>query len=220
MANGEQTTEVVFIDFQTDMSDLKTATDLLQQTGQIDAKTADAFKKTNAELQKRTQIVNNAAKGIANSSKQTMVSIEEVHKIVNQLLEDFIEGMQLGVRDALEEAGFEFDEFGNLIQKGGKAIKKETNALKAELSDINRRLAEMKLRGEENTQEFLALAKRGGELRDAISDAGKEISRFASDTKTIDGLIDTVSGVAGAFSVAQGAAALFGEEGEELQETL
>ncbi len=220
MANGEQTTEVVFIDFKTDLSDLQTATEILQKTGQIDQKTADSFKKSNAEIQKRTQIVNNAAKATATASKQTVVSIEEVHAIVNKMLQDFIEGMALGVKDALEEAGFEFDEFGQIIQKGGKAIKKETNVLKAELGDINRRLAEMKLRGEENTQEFIDLAKRGGQLKDAIADAGKEVTRFASDTKNIDGLIDLATGVAGAFSVAQGAAALFGEEGDALQETL
>ena len=220
MANGTPTTEIVFIDFQTDLSSLETATDILERTGNIDKKTADTFKKTNAEIQKRTKVINDAAKATTDAAKKQMVSIEEVHTIVNKMLEDFAIGFQEGVADALREAGFEFDEFGKVVKKGGETVVNTANPLKKELRQITVRMTELKLAGEDTGEEFQRLALRAGEIQDAMGDARAEIGRFASDTKLIDGLVDAATGVAGAFSVAQGAAALFGDEGQELQETL
>jgi hypothetical protein len=217
---GEQTTEVVFIDFQTNLSELESATDILEKTGQIDKKTADAFKKTNAEIDKRKKVVNDAAKATQAATQKQMISIEELNAYMEKFFSDFVSGMQEGVIDALKEAGFEFDEFGNIINKNKDKVNKDVGSMKKELSDINKELAAMKLRGEENTQQFLELAQRGGQLKDAIGDAAREVNRFASDTRNIDGLIDLTNGLAGSFAVAQGAAALFGSEGEALQETL
>lgn len=220
MANGAQTTEVVFIDFQTDLSALESATDILERTGNIDKKTAESFKKTNAEIQKRTKVINDATKATADGAKKQMVSIEEVHTIVNKMLEDFAIGFQEGFIEALKEAGLEFDEFGKIVKKNGEAVVKTANPLKAELRQITIRMTELKLAGQDTGEEFQRLALRAGEIQDAMGDARAEIGRFASDTKLIDGLVDAATGIAGAFSVAQGAAALFGEEGQQLQETL
>lgn len=220
MAESNQTTEVVLIDFQTNFTELDAALAALEKTGQIDKKTADAFKKTNAEIQKRGKVVNDAAKATEAAAKKEVIAVEDLHAYLEKFLADFIEGFQEGVKDALEEAGFEFDEFGKIVNRNNQKVKKEVNALKQELSEINKRLAELKLAGQENSEEFLRLAQRGGELKDAIGDAAKEVARFASDTKTLDGLIELTNGLAGGFAVAQGAAALFGEEGEALQETL
>lgn len=220
MAGENQTTETVFIDFQTDFASLQTAMDVLQATGQIDAKTAEAFKKTNAEIGKRAQAVNNASKATQQAAKKDMVSIEEVRVYVAKLVEELVAGMQEGVVDALKEAGFEFDEFGKVVKKGSKEVVDAANPLKKELREIRATMAQLKLEGKDNTVEFINMAKRAGELEDAIGDAAAASRRFASDTANLDGLIDIATGVAGGFSIAQGSLAIFGVEGEALQETL
>jgi myosin heavy subunit len=57
------------------------------------------------------------------------------------------------------------------------------------------------------------------ELTDQVGDMRAQIKAQASDTKVFDGLIGAAQGLVGIYSVAQGAAALFGDENEELQKT-
>jgi hypothetical protein len=63
-------------------------------------------------------------------------------------------------------------------------------------------------------------AQAAGEINDQIGDIRAQINNFASDTKNLDVAIGAVTGVASAFSVAQGAAALFGSENKNLEKTL
>lgn len=56
-------------------------------------------------------------------------------------------------------------------------------------------------------------------LTDQVGDLRNTIKARASDTKVFDGLIDAAQGLAGVYTIAQGASALFGEENEELQKT-
>jgi hypothetical protein len=63
------------------------------------------------------------------------------------------------------------------------------------------------------------LTKKTAELTDTVGDMKATIKAQASDTHVFDGLIAAAQGLAGIYSVAQGAAALFGDENEELQKT-
>lgn len=217
---GEQTTEIVFIDFQTDVSQLESATDALERTGNIDKKTADAFKKTNAEIGKRAAVVNAAAKATQQASKKEVISIEEVHTVVNKMFEDFVIGFQEGIIDALKEAGLEFDEFGEIVNKNNKKVGDSSQSLKSQLSDVVKELQQLKLAGEDNTEQYAALTKRAGELKDAIGDVGAEINVAAANSQALEGLLGIATGITAGFAVAQGTMALFGAEGEELQEVL
>jgi hypothetical protein len=217
---GEQNTEVVFIEFQTDLGQLETATDILERTGNLDKKTADAFKKTNAEIQKRASIMANVANATQQASKKELVSIKEVHNLVNKMFEDFVIGFQEGIVDALKEAGLEFDEFGKLVNRNGSGVKKETNALKAELADVVRQMQQLKVAGEDDTEVYIALTKRAGELKDAMGDVAAEINVAAANSQALEGLLGIATGITAGFAVAQGTMALFGAEGEELQEVL
>lgn len=84
-----------------------------------------------------------------------------------------------------------------------------------ELRRLKRELASGELKGEA----FEAASKRAGELQDNISDVSKRVRNLASDTRQLDTLVSAAQGIAGGFAVAQGAAALFGSENEELQKT-
>lgn len=64
------------------------------------------------------------------------------------------------------------------------------------------------------------IIKSAGEIKDKVGDAGAQIQYFSSDTRRIDAVVSAAQGVAGAFGIAEGAAALFGSKNEELQKTL
>jgi hypothetical protein len=63
------------------------------------------------------------------------------------------------------------------------------------------------------------LTKKTAQLADTVGDMKATIKAQASDTHVFDGLIGAAQGLVGVYSVAQGAAALFGDENKELQET-
>lgn len=214
-------TEQVFVEFVvTGEEDLEATADTLQRTGQIDKKAADQFKQTSAELAKRQKTIDSLNKQLRDTQAQNAKTIADLEAKVENFIKDFVEGFSEGIVETLQEAGFEFDEFGKLIQKNDQVVKKSGASLKGELRAITQELATMKLRGEDNTEQYQALARRAGEMKDAIGDAANEVNNFASDTSKIDGLIQTTQGVAGVFSIAQGAVGAFGVESEDLNETL
>jgi hypothetical protein len=63
------------------------------------------------------------------------------------------------------------------------------------------------------------LTAKTAHLADTVSDMKATIKAQASDTHVFDGLIGAAQGLVGVYSIAQGAAALFGDENKDLQET-
>lgn len=214
------TTETVLVNFTTDVSDIETAADVLQRTGKIDAQLAAQFKRATAEINNQQKAINNTAKAMQDATKKEIVSIEQVRAEMEQFVTDFIAGFQEGVIETLKEAGIEFDEFGKIINKNTDTVQKKSSGLKGELRSLREQMAQLKLEGKATGEEYLTMARRVGEIQDALGDAAQEGRNFASDTAKIDGLIDIARGVAGGFALIQGSVALFGDESEELQETL
>ena len=89
-----------------------------------------------------------------------------------------------------------------------------------ELKQTQKALVEMALAGKQNTAEFRQMEQRAGQLRDAISDVRSRVNTLANDTPRIQLFGQAVQGVAAGFSVAQGAAGLFGEKNEDLQQSI
>lgn len=98
----------------------------------------------------------------------------------------------------------------------------KTETLKQRLKEITQELTLMKASGEDatNPERYQELVEEAGNLKDAFGDVNEEIARAGSDTKGLDSLIQVSQGIAGGFALAQGAAALFGDESEDLQEVL
>jgi len=213
-------TETVFIEFVVDDKQIENAQQTLLRNGQIDKKAADQFKATNAELARRQQVIDGLNKQLKSTEDQNAKTIAAMEARIEQFITDFVSGFSEGIVDTLKEAGFEFDEFGKLINKNNENTEKSSKSLKAQLKQMTLQLAEMKLRGEDNTEQYFALAKAAGELKDTISDAAQQVNNFASDTSKLDGAIQTVQGLAGAFAVAQGAVGLFTDDNEQLQEVM
>ena len=236
------TTEQVFVEFVVQDQQLDSTTEKLQKAGQLDAQSANQFKKTNAELSKRQQLLDNVAQETISSNADVAKSIAQLDAQTQQFLKDFISGFSEGVVEALQEAGVEFNELGEVVNKNTndtteyiariEALESELAKLKKSTDDagdsqnqldnnfksIVKRLRELKEAGQGGGQEYLDLAQKAAALKKAQSDVSKEINAFNTDL--IPSAISALQGVAGAYAVVQGAAGLFGKENEALNETL
>ena len=95
-----------------------------------------------------------------------------------------------------------------------------TQSAKQRLREMQKELIAMAEAGQQGTDAFKRLERAAGELRDEIGDVNQRIKNLASDTKTIDAFVGAVQGITAGFQIAQGAAALFGDENEDLQKAM
>jgi len=86
--------------------------------------------------------------------------------------------------------------------------------------EIEEQIKALRLAGKTGTEEYQKLVKEAGRLADIQGDVSREIKNLASDTSTFDAILGGTQLIAGGFSVAQGAAALFGAEQEDLQKMM
>lgn len=107
-------------------------------------------------------------------------------------------------------------------QSSEQAANAQTS-LRAQLRMVREQLAQLEQTegvGVRQTEKFRELQREAGRLADALSDAQAQTRVFSDDNATITGAIAGISGVAGAFSAAQGALALFGVENDKVQEAM
>ena len=96
-----------------------------------------------------------------------------------------------------------------------------TKNLKQELREFQLEMANMLDNGVDKADpKFVELAKKAGALKDAMADAGEEINRFASDTKSIDDVINIAQSATAAFELYKGAMSAFGLETEETEKAI
>lgn len=215
--------EQIFIEYVVDDSALITSADRLAELGLIDKKVAESFKQSNAALAGRSTILKEMGGSmsvVSNENKKVKASFDDVNKSVDNFTQSFIEGFEEGVIAELKKAGVSTKEFNEAIKNVGKEGVKSTASLRQQIRQLTEQMASLKAQGKDNTQQYKELTAQAGRLKDALNDVNQEIKTAGSDTRVFDGLISAASGVVGAFSVAQGAVALFGDENEELQETM
>lgn len=94
------------------------------------------------------------------------------------------------------------------------------SSLRMQLRNVREQLAQMEQAGLRGTDTFKQLQREAGRLADAIGDAQTQARIFSHDNAGLQGMIAGLSGVAGAFSAAQGAVALFAGENENLQKIM
>jgi hypothetical protein len=97
---------------------------------------------------------------------------------------------------------------------------KGTQSARSQLKSLREEMLQLEQTGQRNTDRFRELQAQAGGLADQIGDTQAQIKAMASDTRTLDTLLGVGQGLAGAFAVAQGAAALFGDENEDLQKAM
>ena len=92
--------------------------------------------------------------------------------------------------------------------------------LRTELRELTMQLAEMERNGQRGSEAYNQLAAQAGKLKDAMSDARREINRQSSDIKTFEGVVDIVKTATTAWQVYQGAMNAFGIESEEAMKAM
>ncbi len=99
------------------------------------------------------------------------------------------------------------------VAKSGKSLTGQLRGLKAEL-------AQLEIAGQDGTQAFNELLIAASKLEDQIGDTRARVKILASDTFKFDVAVGATQALASGFEVAQGAAALFGSESEDLQKVI
>lgn len=120
----------------------------------------------------------------------------------------------LRVTTQLKEAEAETERFYRNVGNYPNAVK----PLRQEMKELVQRLAEMKLNGHDNTEEFKNLSKRAGELKDAMNDANASVQRLASDTNDLDTVLSAMTTAGGVFESVIGSLELMGVGTEDVEE--
>jgi len=192
----------VLIDFKVDYSELTKAQEQLAKSGKIDSADLAKFGK--------------AISSTATDTKGLITEFKKVATTATQMGKSVEAAFGAGIKDALDEAGVSVDEFSEALKKANAPVK----SVKTELRELKEALAQAKANGKDTGEEFDKMRARAGQLADAVADAGAEIKNAGSDTRNIDNVVGSISALAGGFAAVQGAAALFGDEQEDLQKAL
>lgn len=145
---------------------------------------------------------------------------------INIVIGADIEKLQKGFQDAVKIAGASGDQINSKLEATAKAIEKdfERIASSANTKRAVTQLQNLALKVQALGPEFQDMANKiirsAGEIKDSVGDVSAQINYFSSDTRRIDAVVSAAQGVAGAFAIAEGAAALFGSENEELKKTI
>jgi len=100
------------------------------------------------------------------------------------------------------------------------SLGKSGKSLTGQLRGLKQELAQLEIAGKDGTAAFNELLITAAKLEDQIGDTRARVKILASDTFKFDAAVQATQGLAAGFEVAQGAAALFGSESEDLQKAL
>jgi hypothetical protein len=99
-------------------------------------------------------------------------------------------------------------------------VEKAAVSLKTQLKNLKAELSNLEAQGQENSKAFQDTAFQAARLEDQIGDTNERVRVLASDTFKFDAAIGAVKGLAASFSIAQGAAAAFGADSEDLNKVI
>ena len=151
---------------------------------------------------------------------------------INQINDKVVQG----ATDSAKKVKTQFDAIGKSFEaafSGGQAKKALDNQTKAidnlgksgktltgQLKGLKQELANLEIAGQEGTAAFNELLIAAAKLEDQIGDTRARVKILASDTFKFDAAVGATQALASGFEVAQGAAALFGGESEDLQKVI
>ena len=151
---------------------------------------------------------------------------------INQINDKVVEGAQQsaskvkGSFDGIAKsftAAFSGGETKKALDNQTKAIDGVTKSGKSlgfQLKEMKKQLSDLEIAGEDGTQAFNDLLIAAAKLEDQIGDTRAKVKILASDTFKFDAAIGATQALASGFEVAQGAAALFGSDSEDLQKAI
>lgn len=147
-------------------------------------------------------------------------------KSLNIVIGADIEKLREGFNKAIQVVQSSSNKMSAEVAKSAKSMEERLAAIATRNPTMGsvRQLTQLAMEARALGPEFQQVAneiiKQAGRMKDAIADTRGEVAYFASDTRRLDAVLGGIQGVAGGFAVAQGAAALFGGENKQLQETM
>jgi hypothetical protein len=171
-----------------------------------------------SELDKEITVKVKAEDDTQKATQSAKASLAELDKDVNVNIkaEDDTQKATQSAKASLAE----LDKDVNVNIKAEDDTQKATQSAKARLRDLQKQMLDLEAAGQKNTDQFRRMAAEAGSLKDAIGDTSAQVKALASDTRALDTFTSAIQGIAGGFAVAQGAAALFGEESEDVQKAM
>jgi hypothetical protein len=151
--------------------------------------------------------VNKANDAVVASAQESSKKVADTYKSAGKSIAAAFSGSE--VKKALADQNKAFDD----LNKKGVPL---TRVLRGLRNDLNA----LEEAGKGGTAEFKKLILEAARLEDQIGDTRARVSNLASDTFKFDAAVQATQGLAAGFEIAQGAAALFGSESEELQKNL
>lgn len=179
--------------------------------------------KESLDLEKANMTVQEGVQGTYAEKQQLLSALGKVIKNTNAETEEEIQKQnELKAQyTALNQELKDFDASLGNHQRNVGDYGQATKNLKQELREFQLEMANMLDNGVSKADpQFVELAKKAGALKDAMSDAGEEINRFASDTKGLDDVINIAQSATAAFELYKGAMSAFGIETEGAEEAM
>ena len=179
--------------------------------------------KESLDLEKANMTVQEGAQSTYAEKQQLLSALGKVIKNTNAETEEEIQKQnELKAQyAALNQELKDFDASLGNHQRNVGDYGQATKNLKQELREFQLEMANMLDNGVSKADpQFVELAKKAGSLKDAMSDAGEEINRFASDTKGLDDVINIAQSATAAFELYNGTMSAFGIETDGAEEAI
>lgn len=175
---------------------------------------AFSSKEVQRSLDSNTKFINQAKNGLVKLNQESLKAAKSFTTLAK--------GLKTNAQETAEakQALIKYNE--TLNNTGNETIETEgkSKSLKGRLRELKEELSALETAGQDGTEAFTKLSIEAGKLQDQIGDTQERVKVLASDTFKFDAALGAVKGLAAGFSVAQGAAALFGSDSEELNKTI
>lgn len=207
--------------------ELQSTLDALVKMGTITAQDAEAFRKLSAETKNLTTETQKATEAVKAGAAATTQASTTKQAALDKEIARLKELQELSKKAADPVSAQKFTQ---AIKESEASIKKlnvelvksqvpvrSLRTLYAEAKNEVNRLADAS--GGKLTPELLKAAKAAAAIKDRISDLNKTLDSLNPEAK-LTAFVQIGVGISGAFTAAQGAMALFGNESEDVQKAL
>lgn len=184
--------------------------ELLKRIQELDAemKAADA---SMGDFQRNVGNYPGAMQPLQDQLAQLTQHLEDLRKENKQGTDEFA-----AVEKQIEETNAAIAQLNSTVD----GAVQEMAPLKQQIKDATNELLQMRMRGEENTEQYQQMLEHLGKLKDTMMDAQAEIKQMASDTGALNSVLDGAKAAAGGFSVALGVMTLVGDKDSETAQEL
>lgn len=178
---------------------------------------ADAQKNYNSALNQAQQL----SKDQAASYKQISQTMSELKKNWKETTDEFTRGQIGEVVNDLNNRLKELDKSVGVNSRNVGDYAIAGKSLKGELKELTVQMSEMLVQGVSPTnEEFVKLAERAGNIKDAINDAKGTIDEYADDIRGISNAIQVFGDGVAVFGAYKSAMSLLGIESESFEKTM